>query len=161
MHRLNLSFKSCPAVIISVYWFTNIHCNHNRTNLNNFLQQNIITFDKAPWLKEAAVVKKVDLVAVSGQAFFLSRAVWWSELCFAASRMLTGLRTETETLLAAPLQTHCSAHTSEPQQGLGQLFWQLSPAVSEKGIIHKSGTTQHVDERRACVRMHVCDSYVF
>lgn len=35
----------------------------------------IILFDKTAGLKEAASVKKVDLVALSGQAAFLSRAV--------------------------------------------------------------------------------------
>lgn len=71
-------------------------------------------FDKAAGLKEAAAVKTADLVAVSGQAAFLSHAVWWSELCFTAilllSRMLTGLRAQTGTLLAAPFNPLLSAH---------------------------------------------------
>lgn len=57
----------------------------------------------------------------------------------------------------------CSAHTSESQQGSRWLFWQLSPAVSEKGIILKSGMAQHVDKsltNAAYVRANTCVCYV-
>lgn len=104
-------------------------------------------------------------MAVSGEAAFLSRTVWWSEQCFSAvlcfSRMLTGLRGSTnwDSFSCYP-STHCSVCTSEPQHELGQLFWQLSPAASERGIIITRGRAQHEDESptnavetRACLCM--------
>lgn len=53
--------------------------------------------------------------------------------------------TQTETLLAAPFNPLLSTHF-RGTAGPGQLFWQLTPAASENGIIVKSGMAQHVEE---------------
>lgn len=88
----------------------------------------------------SAVGEKGDPVALWRQAVFLSRPVRWS----ATTAVLTGLRGSSKwDSFSCSLQTKC---TCEPQQELGHLFWQLSPAVTGRGILIQREMAQHADE---------------
>lgn len=120
-------------------------------------------FDKAEGPKEAAGVKKVDLVAVSGQADFLSCAVWWSGLCVTAtlllSTTLTGLRANAETLLAASFNIVLSTHFWATAGAGTIVLTALSSGVREGNYTQKwNGSACRGKLEACCVRacIHTC-----
>lgn len=99
-------------------------------------------------------------MAVLGQAAFQSRAFWWSELYFTAilllSRMLTGLRVKTETLLAAAFNPLLSAHFWATAGAGTIVLTALSSSVSKGNYIQKwNNSACRQKLRKCCVYEHV------